>query len=184
MDNIVLDARQNMQRAFEVLLSDFATVRTGRATPSLVENIIIAAYGGTQKLKVMELATISVTDPQTLVVTPFDQSIIEEIRSGIEDHGLGIAPVIDGNIIRISLPPLTQERRQEFIKLIKQKAEAGRVMIRQVRHEGMEEVKKQAERISEDEVERTEKEIQKATDEFTQRIEKLLEEKEKELLTI
>lgn len=173
-----------MQKAYDVLLADFATVRTGKATPSLVEHIIINAYGATQKLKVMELATIHAQDSHTLVLTPFDQSIIEEISRGIQEANVGLNPAVNENIIRIALPPLTEERRQEFVKLINQKAEQGRIMIRQVRHEAMEEAKKQSKTISEDEVIRHEKEIQKVTDEFVGRVDSLLEQKEEELMKI
>lgn len=186
MEPILSAARKRMQEAYEMLRADFATVRTGKANSSLVENIVISAYGGSTRLKVMELATIHVQDPQTLIITPFDQSIIGEIEKGIADVGAGLNPVVDGTLIRISLPPLTQERRQEFVKLINQKAEQGRVMIRQARHEAMETVKKKSEGvgISEDEVIRIEKEIQKLTDEFIEKIDTLRSEKEEELMRI
>lgn len=186
MDPIVSEVRSKMQKALEVLGHDFATVRTGKASPSLIENIVINAYGGTQPLRVMELSTIHVQDAGTLVITPFDKSIISEIEKGITNANVGLNPIVDGEILRINLPPLTEERRLELIKLIKQKSENGKVMIRQIRHEGMEDAKKKAENdnISEDEVIRIEKEIQKAADEFVEKIEKLLSEKEKELMTL
>lgn len=186
MDQIVSTTRDKMQKAFEVLRQDFVTVRTGKAAPSLVENIMIPAYGGSAHLKVLELATIHAQDPQTLVIAPFDKTVIHEIEHGIRDSGVGLSPIVDGEIVRISLPPLTEERRLEFVKMIHQKAENGRIMIRQIRHEANEDVKKQgaAKTISEDEVERLEKEIQKATDEFIKKIDNAREEKEKELMTI
>ncbi len=186
MDSIVSGVRQKMQKAIDVMREDFATVRTGKASPTLVENIVINAYGGTQPLKVLELATIHIENNNTIVINPFDKSIIGEIERGIANADVGLNPIVDGDIIRINLPPLTEERRHEFIKLIKQKGESGKVMIRQVRHEGMEEAKKKAEsnNISEDEVTRIEKEIQKATDEFSERIENLVSNKEKELITL
>ncbi len=186
MDPLIGEIKNKMQKAFEVLRQDFSSVRTGKANPVMVEDITINAYGGTQRLKVMELATIHVQDAQTLVVTPFDQSIINEIGKGISEESLGLNPIIDGNILRISFPPLTEERRKEFVKVINQKAEQGKIMIRQARHEAMEEVKKmdQSKTVSEDEIKRLEKEVQRSTDEFIEKIDNLSDEKEKELMQI
>ena len=171
-----------MQKAIEVLRGDLATIRTGRATPALVEHIVINAYGGTQRLKVMELATIATTDHHMLVLTPFDQSIIGEIVKGIEGANVGLNPVIDGVLIRISIPQLSEERRGEFVKLMHQKLEGGRIMIRQIRHEAMADIKKQD--LAEDEKTRFEKQIQEQTDEFIAEIGVLGEKKEQELLQI
>lgn len=178
--------KQKMGKILDVLRNDLATVRTGRAAPSLVENIMINCYGGTQKLKVMELATIGSLDSQTLVVTPFDNSITSEIQKGIAESNVGLNPVIDGQLIRISIPQLSQERRQELIHLMKQKLENARIMARQARHEAMGDVKKQKEEnsISEDEVTRLEKEIQKLTDEIMEDVDIMGKKKEEELLQI
>jgi ribosome recycling factor len=184
MENLVDEVRKKMQRTIQVLQEDFATVRTGKASPTLVENIVINAYGGTQPLKVLELATIHIQDNNTLVISPFDKSQVAEIEKGIAGANVGLNPIVDGDILRINLPPLTEERRMELTKLIKQKGEQGKVMIRQVRHEGMEDVKKNSSNFSEDEAERVEKEIQKLTDDFTKKIVELEEEKEKELMTL
>ena len=186
MDNTVSQVSQKMQRAVEVMRGDFATVRTGKASSSLVENIVINAYGGTQPLKVLELATIHIQDNNTLSISPFDKSIIAEIERGIADANVGLNPIVDGDMLRINLPPLTGERRLELIKLIKQKGEQGKIMLRQIRHEGMEEAKKSAtgQNISEDEVIRLEKEIQKLTDNFSTKIDQLISDKEKELMTL
>lgn len=100
--------KQNMQKVVEVIKIDLATVRTGRASPSLVENIVIHAYNGTQNLKVVELAQIAAQDSQTIVITPYDQSIIGEIHKGLIEGNIGLTPVIDGQIIRISIPVLTE----------------------------------------------------------------------------
>lgn len=182
MDSIVSSGRERMQKTLELLRNDLATVRTGRATPSLVENIMVSVYGGTTRLRVMELATITASDPQTLVITPYDASIIGEIQKGIELSNVGFNPVIDGQVIRISIPPLSQERREELIKLMKQKLENARIMIRQARHEAISEVKKQE--LGEDDQERLEKEIQKATDDASGEIEEMGKRKEEELLQI
>ena len=186
MDDIVSEVKKKMQKSLDLLREDFATVRTGKASPTLVENIIINAYGGTQPLKVLELATIHVQDNSTLVLSPFDKSQVAEIEKGISNSNVGLNPIVDGDILRINLPPLTEERRLELIKLIKQKSEQGKVSLRQIRHEGMEDAKKGAKQQgrSEDDVTHIEKEIQKATDEFTEKIDNLEGEKEKELLTL
>ena len=135
--------KQQMQKVVEVIKVDLGTVRTGRASPALVENVVIHAYGGTQALKVVELAQITTQDSQTIVITPYDSSIIGEIQKGLMEGNIGLTPVIDGQIIRISIPPLTEERRQQLVALVNQKLEGGKVQIRQVRHEAMNEVKKQ-----------------------------------------
>jgi ribosome recycling factor len=162
--------------------NDVGTIRTGRATPALVENIVISAYGGTAKLKLMELATVGIQDAQTIVITPFDQSIIEEIRKGITDANVGMNPMVDGHILRISIPPLSKERREELIKLMKHKLENGRIMIRQVRHQAMEDIKKMD--LPEDDTDRAEKEIQKQIDDAMQAIDYMGTQKEEELLQI
>lgn len=176
-----------MQKVLDVLHGDLATVRTGRAAPSLVENIVVSVYGGPPaggtRLKVMELATIGASDPQTLIITPFDASIIGEIQKGIQETNVGLTPVVDGSgHIRISIPPLSQERREQLIKLMHQKLENGRIMIRQVRHEAMMEIKKLE--LSEDETSRLEKEAQKATDDSIAQIDAMGKRKEEELLQI
>jgi len=175
-----------MQKVLEVLNTDLGTVRTGRAAPSLVENIVINAYSGTQKLRVLELATIGSLDPQTLVVTPFDASIINELQKGIEAANVGLNPVIDNQLIRISIPPLSQERREELVALVRQKLEGGRIQIRQVRHEAMDEIKKQFndKQIGEDDVLRLEKEVQRLTDDTILQIDDLSKRKEEELMTV
>lgn len=187
MENqIIPQAKAKMEKSFEVLKDDFGTVKTGKANPQLVENIMINAYNGTARLKVMELSTIHVQDPQTIILTPFDQSVLGDIERGIMDSQMGIAPVIDGQNIRVTIPPLTQERREEFVKLVHRKAENGRIMIRQVRQDAKDEIKKleEAGHISEDEVERLERELQKATDEYIEKIDITKEEKEKELMKV
>ena len=176
----------NMQKVLDVIKVDLATVRTGRASPSLVENVVIHAYGGTQNLKVVELAQIAAQDPQTIVITPYDQSIIGEIHKGLMEGNIGLTPVIDGTIIRISIPLLTEERRQQLVGLVNQKLEGGKIQIRQVRHEAINEFKKQLsdKTISEDEMFHAEKEIQRLTDETIAELDTLGKKKEEELMAI
>jgi len=186
MDNVLGETQRKMRSVLEIIRADLATVRTGRATPSLVENIVIKAYGGAQKLKLMEMATIATSDSQTLVISPYDKSVLDEIARGIMEANIGLTPSSDGNVIRINIPPLSEERRQELIRVMKQKLENGRIQIRQVRHEAMDIVKKQFtdKEISQDDLTRLEKEIQKATDDTMAAIEAMRERKEEELLQI
>lgn len=185
MNPITTNAKNDMQKALDNLRQEFNTVRTGKASPSLVENIVIKAYGGTAPLRVMELATISATDAHTLVITPFDQVTLHEIEKGIADAQVGLNPIVDGQMLRINLPPLSEERRREFVKVIQQKAENGKVTVRHARHAGMEAAKKMEDQdVSEDEIIRIEKEVQKLTDEFIEKIDSMSKEKEAELMKV
>lgn len=185
MNTILEQVKNDMQKALDSLRQDFGTVRTGKASPALVENIVIKAYGGTTPLRVMELATLHASDAHTLMITPFDASIIHEIERGIADAQVGLNPIIDGQMLRINLPPLSEERRREFVKLIQQKAEASKVTLRHARHEGMEQAKKmEGQEVSEDEIIRIEKEVQKLTDEFIEKISQMEKEKEEELMKV
>jgi len=183
MDPLIQDMQQRGSKVLDVIHTDLGTIRTGRAAPSLVENIVIAAYGGSARLKVMELATVHASDPQTLVITPFDPSIIGEIKKGLEEANTGLTPGVDSSVIRISIPPLSQERREELIHLMRQKLENGRILIRQARQDAMTDVKKDEE-MSEDEKSRHEKEIQRVTDDFMSKIDAMGKQKEEELLQI
>lgn len=180
------ELKQKIDKVLEILKQDLGTIRTGRANPALVENIVVNAYGGSAKLKVMELATVGVTDAQTIVITPFDASIIGDIQKGIQDSGAGLNPASDGHVLRITIPPLSQERREELSKLMKHKLENGRIMVRQVRHEAMEEIKKAhtEKTISDDDKEREEKEVQRIIDETMKTIDSMGDQKEAELMQV
>lgn len=184
--DILAQTRQKLQKVLEVIRNDIGTIRTGRATPAVVENVIVAVYGGSAHMRIMELATIAATDPQTLVITPFDPTIIQEIAKGIQEVNVGLNPVVDGQIVRISIPPLSAERRQELIKAMHQKLENGKVMVRQVRHEHMEDIKKQHidKTITDDDKSRLEKELQKLIDDTIEMIEGMGKKKKDELLAI
>jgi ribosome recycling factor len=178
--------RSKMQQAVGLVVGDIGVIRTGRATSSLVEGLELALYGGTQKLKLQEVATISTPDPQTLVIDPWDKSIIGEIRQGILAANVGMNPSIDREIIRISLPPLTTEDREKYVKLLSTKLENGRIMVRQIRSEAMHEIRKkfEAKELSEDEKFDSEKRLQALTDEYIAKIEAVGEAKRRELLNI
>ena len=178
--------RSKMQSSLDAVASDIAGIRTGRATPALVENIMCPAYGGTQRLKVVELATITAPDPSQIIINPWDKSIIGDIRKGIMEANVGMNPSVDGEILRITMPPLTTEDREKYIKILSTKLESGKVVIRQVRGDEMHEIKKkfEAKEITEDEKFGDEKKLQEITDEYVGRIEQMGEKKKAELLQI
>ena len=186
IDQLLNQTRDKMKKAIDVTRADIASIRSGRATPALVENIVVSAYGGSQKMRVLEMATITSTDAKTLVISPFDPSTLAEIEKGILEANVGLSPVVDGEIIRIVIPPLSQERRQEYIKLARIKLEAGRIMIRQVRHESMKTLSnlENESKISEDEGKTGEKVTQELTDEMIAEIDTLGDRKEAELMQV
>ena len=175
-----------MQSSVTAVAGDIAGIRTGRATPALVENIIVPAYGGTQRLRVMEVGSIASPDPTQIVISPWDKSIIGDIKKGILEANVGMNPNIDGEVIRIVVPPLTTEDREKYVKLLSQKLENGRVMVRQVRADEMHDIKKkfEAKEITEDEKFGQEKKLQELTDQFIGKIEEMGEKKKTELLQI
>lgn len=186
IEPILQQTRDHMKKAIEVTTNDLSSIRSGRATPALVEHIVVTVYDGTQHLKLMELATITTMDAKTIVISPFDPSVIGEIARGIEAANTGLSPVVDGEIIRITIPPLSEERRQEYIKLARVKLEAGRVMIRQIRQGAMKDLQKlEADNeISEDEVKHAQRQIQELTDEVIADIDGIGQRKETELLQV
>ena len=178
--------RSKMQQVVNLVVGDIGVIRTGRATASLVEGLELSLYGGSQKLKLQEVATISTPDPQTLMIDPWDKSITGEIRQGILAANVGMNPSIDGEIIRISMPPLTTEDRDKYVKLLSTKLENGRIMIRQIRSDTMHHIKKSFEEkeLTEDEKFNFEKRLQGLTDEFIAKIEEVGEKKKQELLSV
>ncbi len=186
IDTLVSQTRDRMKKAIEVTAADLTSIRSGRATPALVEHIVVSVYDGSQRLKLMELATISTMDAKTIVVSPYDPSIIAEIEKGLLSANVGITPVVDGEIIRITIPPLSEERRQEYIKLARAKLEAGRIMVRQVRADSMKDLKKMEldREITEDDHKHGEKIVQELTDEMIAEVDMIGEKKEAELLQI
>ena len=175
-----------MQKVVDSVQADISGIRTGRATPSLVESIMVPAYGGTQMLRVLEVASITAPDTSMLVISPWDKSIIGDIRKGILEANMGMNPSIDGEVIRISFPPLTTEDREKYVKLLSQKLENGKVTVRSVRADEMHEIKKSFEDkvITEDEKKDAESKIQELTDLYIGKIETLGEAKKADLLQI
>lgn len=184
--DLQVQVKDKMMQAIRILEEDLATIRTGRATPALVENLDVSAYNNTTHLKLKEMATIATDGAKMLIISPFDPSVIQDIERAINSANLGLSAAVDGTIIRISIPSLTDERRQQYIKLCHAKIEGGRVMVRQIRHEFMADLKRQfeAKEIGEDDKKRLEKELQVLTDEMMAEIEVLREKKEAELAQI
>ena len=180
------DVKPRMEKTLDFLRQEMATLRTDRAAPSVLENITCEVYGGSQKLKLVELGTITSPDPKTITVQPWDASIIGEIRQSIMKTDIGLTPIIDDEIIRIAVPPLSQERRQEFLKLLSKLLDNVRTSIRMIRRDKMIEIKKAFDdkEISEDEKFRTGEKVQKITESTTFQIDNLAKQKESEILQI
>lgn len=178
--------RSNMQEVLDLIVSELAGIRTGRATPALVEDLEVKVYGGQQKLKIQELANITSSDSQSIVIDPWDKSIIGEIKKGILAANIGLNPQIDGEIIRINLPPITSEDREKYVKLLNTKLESARVMIRQVRGDAMKDIRVSYEdkNLSEDEKFNEEKRLQEVTDQFIEKINEVGEKKRKDITSI
>lgn len=178
---VLKSADEKMRKAAHVTHDDLNRLRTGRASPSFVENLMIDAYGTSTPLN--QLASINVPEPRLLVVQPYDRSTIGTIEKAILGSDLGVTPSNDGAIIRLPFPPLTEERRKEFIKIAHQRAEDGRIAVRNVRRHAKEDLEKMKKdgSISEDELVRAERELQKETDRHVAEIDELLAHKEKEL---
>jgi ribosome recycling factor len=184
---ILTRTRDHMKKAVDFVLHEFNGVRTGKASPQLVEsiNISVSIYGGTA-MKLKQLATIATPDARTIFVQPHDPSTLQDCERGIRESNLGLNPVADGKRLRIPVPELSTERRKEMVKLIKQMGEEGKVRVRSARRDAMEAGKKSEKDavITEDDLKRLEKEIQAATDAATKEIDQHLVHKEKEIMTV
>jgi ribosome recycling factor len=176
------DVKVRMGKIVVIFMEDIASVRTGRATPGLIENVVVTVYGG-QKMKLIELGSIGVSDVRSLTFQPWDQTLTREISNGIAAANIGMNPTVDGQLIRMTLPSLTVEQREDYIKLLGRKLEAARVMIRDARADFRSSLQsaKQTKKISEDEYKRDEIELQKITDEFIKNLEDLTKKKEIEI---
>ena len=184
IDETVLETMEKMDKAVQHTQSQFSTVRTGRASPSLVERITIEYYGA--QVPLQQLASISVPEARQLLIKPHDRSTLEPIEKAIRDSDLGVSPNNDGISIRISLPQLTEDRRREYVKVVKHMAEDGRIAVRGARRDArkaMETAEKDGE-ISADELERAEKDLEKVTHEHVEHIDAALGRKEQELLEV
>ena len=183
-DEILLEAEDKMIKTETVVVSEFAGVRTGKASPSLVENILVEVYGS--QMRIRELAGITTPESRQLLIQPWDMGSIQAIEKAIQKANLGLSAAVQGKNIRISFPELSQERRQEFVKIIKKMAEDGRVAIRHVRRDAIELLKKSKASggVGEEEIENAEKEVQKLTDQYIAKIDAHIVTKEKEIMTV
>ncbi len=182
IDEILSECRGKMNKSVSALKKDFMKIRTGRASTALLDGIKVDCYDTQMPLE--QVATLSVPENRLIMIKPWDQSIIGEIEKSILKSELGLTPMNDGKIIRISIPPLTEERRKDLAKLAKKIAEENKISIRNHRREANELVKelKNEKEISEDEMYRSQEEVQKITDEFIKKIDEITAEKEKEIL--
>ena len=173
---------QRMEKSIAALKDEFNAIRTGRASAALFDKVRVDYYG--QPTPLNQVATISVPEARSVVIQPFDKTLIGEIEKAIQKSELGLHPSNDGKIIRIAIPPLTAERRKELVKQAKAAAETSRVAIRNIRRDGNEDLKKQQKdsKLTEDELKSAEDALQKSTDKFIADINKILETKEKEIM--
>src|SRR5271154_1037906 len=183
-DDILLEAEDKMIKTEQVVVHEFAGVRTGKASASLVENIQVEVYGSMMRIR--ELAGITTPESRMLVIQPWDAASIQPIEKAIQKANLGLSPAVQGKLIRIAFPELSTERRQEFVKIIKKMSEDGRVAIRHVRRDALELLKKAKTSggVGEEEIESAEKEIQKLTDQYIAKIDAHVVHKEKEIMTV
>ena len=184
VDSALKAATEKMDKAIAVLKDELAGVRTGRATPALLQRVVVDYYG--TPVPIQQLASFSVPEPRTLVISPFDRNAIAAMEKAIMGSDLGITPGNDGTVIRLSFPPLTEERRKELIKLVHHRGEEGRVAVRNIRRHSKEELEKLEREggISEDDLVRSEKELQRLTDKHISDIDEVVAHKDAELKEI
>ncbi len=178
------EIESRMQKCVEATVHEFATIRTGRASPALLDRLAVEAYG--QPVPVKQVAGVSVPDSRTLLISAWDKSVVPAIRKAIEKSDLGLTPNVDGSTIRLVIPPLNEERRKELAKVVKKKAEDGRIAVRNVRHKAHDELRAQlkAAEITEDDNKRMQDSLQRLTDRFVKEIDGLVAAKEKEILEV
>ncbi len=184
MDKIMDEASRKIQKAVEVTAQEFGSIRTGRATPALVERLQVEYYGTLTPLN--QVSTISAPEARLLVIHPYDRNSISDVEKAITQSDLGFVPSNDGEVIRVPVPQLTEERRRELTKIVKTRAEEGRVAVRNVRREAIEALRKEEKKgdATEDDLHRGVDEIQKITDRYIQEIDELADTKTSELMEI
>lgn len=184
MQNTIKATREKMQRSIEATERDYATIRTGRATPALLDRVKVAYYGS--EMPVSQLATVSVPEPRQLLISPWDKSVLAAIEKAIFASDLNLTPSNDGSVIRLEIPALTEERRKELTKLVHHKAEEHKVSIRNLRRDANDglDKKQKAGDITEDDAERGKKEVQKLTDEFIGKVDAITTKKVAEIMEV
>lgn len=178
------EIESRMQKCVEATRAEFASIRTGRATPSLLDRLFVEAYGQSVPLK--QVAGVSTPDTRTLLITAWDKGVVPEIRKAIEKSDLGLTPNVDGTAIRLIVPPLNEERRRDLVKVVKKKAEDGRVAVRNVRHRSHDELRGQLKSadITEDDSKRMQETLQRMTDKYVKEVDVLVAAKEKEIMEV
>lgn len=184
INDIIKDSKVRMEKSVEALKGQLTKVRTGRAHPSLLDGIMVSYYGADTPLR--QVGNVSIEDARTLAITVFDKSLTAAVEKAIMASDLGLNPMSAGTVIRVPLPPLTEERRKSLVKLVRNEAEGGRVAVRNIRRDANADLKslQKDKEISEDDERRATDEIQKITDSFIKRIDEVLAEKEKELMEV
>ena len=182
LPEIVKQAKAAMDKAMENVRREFATIRSGKATTSLLDLVRVQAYGGTE-MPLNQVASVAAPEPRLLTVTPWDKSLSQAIDKALRESDLGLNPVTQGGVIRVPLPPLTEERRKELVKVVHKLAEEGRVAVRHARHQSKEHLKK-VEHVSEDDHRRADNELQKVADDHIKHIDELVKAKEAEIMEV
>ena len=182
MKELIKETERRMKKVEKNLLEEFAKIRLGKANPVILEEVKVEYYG--QHVPLNQVASISVVNPQTVIVEPWDKNVIKDVEKAIQQANLGLNPQLEGNIIKIFFPPLSEERRQELVKLVKKLTEERRISIRNIRRDAIEEIRKaeKDKKISEDESHRYQEEIQKLTDKYNEILSKHEKAKEKDIL--
>ncbi|HUX93882.1 MAG TPA: ribosome recycling factor [Ignavibacteriaceae bacterium] len=184
MEQVINDARARMDKSLEALRAELAKIRTGKATTALLDGIKVEYYGNMTALN--QVANVTVLDAHTLSITPWDKSIVSHVDKAILEANLGFNPVNDGTNLKIPVPPLNEERRRDFVKLVKKFGEESKIAIRNVRRDANEHLKREEKnkKISEDQLKEAEDKVQKLTDEHIQKIDDILKHKEKEIMEV
>lgn len=182
VDDLVNDAGDRMAKSVEATRAEFQTVRTGRANPQLLDRIVVDYYGSPTPLN--QLAGVQTPDPRSLVISPYDASALGEIERAIQESDLGLTPSNDGKIIRLSIPQLTEERRKELVKVVRQIAEDGRVAVRNVRRDAIADIQSLASEVGADELHRAEEKVQKLTDDHVGQIDAALKQREADIMEV
>lgn len=182
LEEIYATSKDHMKKAIEATKHEFTSIRTGKASSSLLDHIKVEYFG--DLMPINQVATVNVPEPRLIIIQPWDRSTLDSISKAIFKSNLSLTPTNDGHLIRITIPPLTSERRDELDKVVKKKAEEGRIAIRNIRREAIHQIKnlKDKKEVSDDEAKKAEDEIQKITDETIKEIDKILSLKEKEIL--
>lgn len=181
---LIKNGEERMKKTLDALRREFVSLRAGRANPALLEKVTVDYYGAVTPIN--QLATITAPEPRLLVIQPFDKSVIGEMEKAIQKSDLGLTPTNDGSVIRIAIPPLTEERRKELVKVVKKYAEEAKVAVRNIRRDLNDELKKMQKEgdLTEDELRRHTDEVQKLTDKYIDEIETITENKEKEIMEV